>query len=262
MTILDFLEFKKQNKKISMVTCYDYWSARILDESNIDCVLVGDSLSQVMHGHDSTLKADIDVMALHTTAVAKGIKNKLIVADMPFLSVQKGLKDSMDNVEKLMKAGAHAVKIENVQGHSEIIRAIVDAGVPVMGHLGLTPQSVFQIGGYKVQGREDVAQKSIIYHSKQLEGLGCFAVVLECIPSPLAKTITQELRISTIGIGAGADTDGQVLVLHDLLGFTKGHKPKFLKNYLAGNSVLIESLNLFDKEVKNRQYPSAEESYL
>ncbi len=260
MNILDFKSFKN-TKKISMVTCYDFWSAQIIEESSIDCVLVGDSAAQVMHGYPSTIMADIDVMALHTAAVSRGLKTKFLIGDMPFLSVQKGLHYAMDCVEKLMKAGAHSVKIEGVVGHSEIIEAIVRSGVPVMGHLGLTPQSVYQMGGYKVQGRDDLSRELITTHAKQLEDLGCFSIVLECVPMDLATTITKNLAIPTIGIGAGPNTDGQVLVLHDLLGVTKGHRPKFLKNFLNGVSVLTESLNHFDSEVKNNTYPSDQESY-
>lgn len=260
MNILDFKNYKNQ-KKISMVTCYDFWSAQIIEESQIDCVLVGDSLAQVMHGYPSTLQTDTSIIALHTAAVSRGLKSKFLVADMPFLSVQKGLKTAMDNVELLMKAGAHAVKIEGVLGHEDIIQAIQRAGVPVMGHLGLTPQSVFQMGGYKVQGRDDLSKELIATQSKKLEDLGCFSLVLECVPSDLAKSITQNLQIPTIGIGAGPNTDGQVLVLQDLLGLTRGHKPKFLKNYFSGFSNLLEPLNQFNNEVKNGIYPSEQESY-
>lgn len=260
MNILDFKTFKN-TKKISMVTCYDFWSAQIIEDSNVDCVLVGDSLTQVIHGHASTLMADIEVMALHTAAVSRGLKTKFLIGDMPFLSVQKGLKHAMDCVEKLMKAGAYAVKIEGVTGHAEIIEAIVRAGVPVMGHLGLTPQSVYQMGGYKVQGRDDFSKEMISTQSKQLEDLGCFSLVLECVPTNLATTITKNLNIPTIGIGAGPHTDGQVLVLQDLLGLAKGHRPKFVKTFFNGVSALTESLNHFDLDVKNQKFPSEQESY-
>lgn len=260
-TIIDFQKMKKENKKISMVTSYDYWSANLLNETDIDCLLVGDSLAQVMHGHPSTVHADLEMMSVHTKAVARGAPNKFIVADMPFLSVRKGLKDAMDGVDSLMKAGATAVKIEGISGHEDIIKNIVESGVPVMGHLGLTPQSVHQLGGYKVQGRDKETSDFIFQGALKLQELGCFAVVLECVPTQLATDITKALEIPVIGIGAGPYTDGQVLVFHDLLGLTSGHKPKFLKTFSEGRELFKGSLEQFDLEVKENIFPSLEESY-
>lgn len=261
MTILDFTKMKESQQKISMVTCYDYWSAELLNESKVDCLLVGDSVSQVMHGHPSTVFADIPMMAFHTQAVARGAKDKFIVADMPFLSVRKGLPHAMDGVDTLMKSGAHSLKIEGLTGHEDIIKNIIESGVPVMGHLGLTPQSVHQLGGYKVQGKDPATQDFIFTAAKRLEDLGCFSLVLECVPHTLAQKITEVLKIPVIGIGAGPNTDGQVLVLHDLLGLTNRFKPKFLKTYSDGKDLFKESVDQFNMEVKDRIFPSLDESY-
>lgn len=261
MTIHDFTKMKADNKKISMVTCYDHWSATLINETHIDCVLVGDSVAQVMHGYPSTLYADTNMIALHTQSVARGATNKFIISDMPFLSVRKGLSTAMDSVDKLMKSGAHCVKIEGILGHEDIIKNIVESGVPVMGHLGLTPQSVHQLGGYKVQGKDPQTQDFILTSSKRLQDLGCFAIVLECVPQALAKSISENLSIPVIGIGAGPYVDGQVLVLHDLLGLTNGFKPKFLKTYSDGRELFKESLEQFNMEVKDQIFPSLNESY-
>lgn len=260
-TILDFYKMKKEAKKISMVTSYDYWSANLLNETEIDCLLVGDSLAQVMHGHPSTVHADTGMMSLHTKAVARGAPDKFIVADMPFLSVRKGISAAMESVDQLMKSGAHCVKIEGIAGHEDVIKNIVESGVPVMGHLGLTPQSVHQLGGYKVQGKDKETADFIFQSALKLQELGCFALVLECVPTQLATDITKALQIPVIGIGAGPYTDGQVLVFHDLLGLTAGHKPKFLKTFSDGRDLFKGSLEQFDLEVKENIFPSIEESY-
>lgn len=261
MTIHDFYKMKKEAQKISMVTSYDYWSASLLSETDINCLLVGDSLAQVMHGHPSTVHADTHLMALHTQAVSRGAPKKFIVADMPFLSVRKGLASAMESVDQLMKAGAHAVKIEGISGHEEIIKNIVESGVPVMGHLGLTPQSVHQLGGYKVQGRDEETSDFIFQSSLKLQELGCFSLVLECVPTKLGTDITKALDIPVIGIGAGPHTDGQVLVFHDLLGLTAGHKPKFLKTFSDGRDLFKASLDQYHLEVQDNIFPSTEESY-
>lgn len=261
MTINDFYKMKQEAKKISMVTCYDHWSASFLNETDIDCLLVGDSVAQVMHGHPSTVHADTDMIALHTQAVARGAKDKFIVADMPFLSVRKGLVEAMNSVDTLMKAGAHSIKIEGLSGHDEIVKHIVESGVPVMGHLGLTPQSVHQLGGYKVQGRDPETQDFILTASQRLQELGCFSLVLECVPQTLAQKISQSLKIPVIGIGAGPNVDGQVLVLHDLLGLTSGFKPKFLKTYSDGRELFKDSVQQYNLEVKDQIFPSLNESY-
>ena len=260
-SILDFQKKKLAKEKISMVTCYDYTFARIISDSSVDAILVGDSVAQVIHGHSTTLNASTHMMALHTQAAAKGAPNKFIVADMPFLTTRKGLKNTMEHVEKLMKVGAQAIKIEGAEGHTKIIRHIVDSGVPVMGHLGLTPQSIHQLGGPKIQGKEKKAADKMLSDALALEEAGCFSLVLECIPSLLGKTISDKLTIATIGIGAGSQTDGQILVLQDLLGMNKNFNPKFLKKYLNGYDVISEALNSYVTEVQKIKFPKSENSY-
>lgn len=260
-TILDFQEKKNKKQKISMITCYDYSFAQIVNASNIDCILVGDSLAMVMHGHKTTLNASVGMMALHTAAVVRGAPEKFIIADMPFLANRKGLSANMAAVEKLIKAGAHAVKIEGAAGNINLIKHIVESGVPVMGHLGLTPQSVNQLGGFKVQGRDEKAQKVIHDHAMQMQEAGCFSVVLECVPSTLAKKISLDLDIPTIGIGGGPDCDGQVLVLQDMLGMNNGFKPKFLKTYFSGFETIKDVFDTYHQEVSDGSFPTAKESY-
>lgn len=261
MNILDFQLMKKNHKKISMVTCYDYWSAKIIAQTNIDCVLVGDSLSMVMHGHASTIPATVELMALHVQAVSRGMGKQFLIADMPFLAHRKGLPATMDAVSQLIQAGAHAVKIERAEGNFELIQYIVESGIPVMGHLGLTAQSLHQLGGHKVQGKTVSAAEKMMQDALELEKAGCFALVLECMPPKLAADITQRLNIPTIGIGAGAEVDGQVLVLHDLLGLNPDFKPKFLKQYFDGFSMMKNALNEYDQEVKNALFPLEEQCY-
>lgn len=262
IAIQDFIAKKQKKQKISMITCYDSWSAKILDQTNIDCLLVGDSLAMVMHGHSTTLNASIEIMALHTEAVARVCKNKFIVGDLPFLSYRKDLKSNVEAAEKLMKAGAHSVKLEGADGNLELVYHLVQSGIPVMGHLGLTPQSVHQLGGFKVQGRDDKAQQKIFDQAMALEKAGAFCIVLECVPSSLAKKITEALCIPTIGIGAGADTDGQVLVFHDMLGLQNEFKPKFLRKYLDGFELIKDAVNDFHSDVTEVKFPTAKESYL
>jgi 3-methyl-2-oxobutanoate hydroxymethyltransferase len=261
MNVLDFQKMKNEGCKISMVTCYDYSSARVVAESNIDCILVGDSLAMLMHGHLTTLSATTGMMALHTAAVARGAPSKFIVTDLPFLSYRKGLKDAMDSVQELMIAGAHAVKLEGVRGHAEIVRHIVDSGVPVMGHLGLTPQSINLLGGMKVQARNDAAVEILAEQARALEAAGCFSLVLECVPSEAARKVTDLLKIPTIGIGAGASVSGQVLVYQDVLGLNPGFQPKFLRTYANTFGVIQTALNAYDHDVKAGCFPSENESY-
>lgn len=261
MTIAEFIEKKKKKQNISMVTCYDYAFARLLSETQIDSILVGDSLAMVMHGYPTTLKASVKLMALHIEAVVRGASNKLIVGDMPFLSYRKSLTENMKAVEKLMKAGAHALKLEGADGNLELIKHIVQSGVPVMGHLGLTPQSVHMLSGFRVQGRDKISQTKIQLQAKALEEAGCFSLVLECVPSKLARTITNHLDIPTIGIGAGSSTDGQVLVLHDMLGMNPGFKPKFLRQFANLKVSVTDAINSFHEATVNSTFPSEEESY-
>jgi 3-methyl-2-oxobutanoate hydroxymethyltransferase len=261
MNVLDFPKRKDLGEKISMVTCYDFWSAQILDQSDVDCLLVGDSLAMVMHGFDSTVHADVELMALHIRAVARGAPNKFIVGDMPFLATRKGLPATMDAVQSLMQAGASAVKIEGEAGQRELIAHVVESGVPVMGHLGLTPQSVHGLGGHKVQGRSESAEAQLLASARGLADAGCFAVVLECIPANLAARITRDIGVPTIGIGAGPETDGQVLVLQDMLGMNPQFKPKFLRQYACGHRVVQDAVNRFHAETQHGCFPSRSESY-
>ena len=256
MKITDFYSYRKPGRKISMITAYDSTLAALAAESEVDCVLVGDSLAMVMHGHGSTLAATVDLMALHAEAVARAVKGKLVVADMPFLSVRKGLLPAMVAVEKLARAGAQAVKIEGLEGHEEIISHIIKSDMPVMGHLGLTPQSINKFGGYKAQGKDQASAERLVSQAQELERLGCFALVLECVPERLAERITGLLKIPVVGIGAGPSTDGQVLVMQDMLGLY-GEPPSFVKKYLDGRRLVVEALNNFNGEVKNSVFPES-----
>lgn len=245
-----------------MVTCYDSTFAKILAESDVDCILVGDSLANTMLGHPTTLQATVNIMALYTGAVARGAGDKkFIVGDLPFMSYRKGLTASMSAAEKIMRAGAHSVKLEGGEGNYHVVKHMVGSGIPVMGHLGLTPQSVHQLGGFKVQGRDEKAQLKIKEEALRLQDAGAFSIVLECVPTTLAKEITESLEIPTIGIGAGSDTDGQVLVLQDLLGMNQGFKPKFLKSYFDGFNQIKTALNTYHNEVSELKFPSKKESY-
>ena len=260
-SVLDFAAAKAAGRKISMVTCYDASLARVLEASAVDCILVGDSAAMVMHGHTDTLGATVELMAMHTAAVRRGAPTRFLIADLPFLSFRKGVPAALDAVAAMMRAGAQAVKLEGVAGHEDAITAIVGSGVPVMGHLGLTPQSVNALAGFRVQGRSENDAARILEEAKRLEALGCFSLVLECVPSALAGRITRSLEIPTIGIGAGIDCDGQVLVLQDLLGLSNGHRPKFLRTYLDGFGQVRDALDRFDHDVKQGAFPAAAESY-
>jgi 3-methyl-2-oxobutanoate hydroxymethyltransferase len=260
-TVRDFARFKAEHRKISLVTAYDTWSARLVERSTVDAILVGDSAAMVMHGHGTTVPATVAMMAAHTAAVARAAGSKFLIADLPFLSYRKGVPSAMRAVGTLLRSGAHAVKLEGVDGHSKVIRQIVGSGVPVMGHIGLTPQFVNQFGGFRVQGRDTEDAEKIVRQAHALQELGCFAVVLECIPAPLARRITSELSIPTIGIGAGPCTDGQVLVLQDLWGVGGDVSPKFVRRYIDGEALLTGALDRYDADVKGGRFPSAEESY-
>ena len=261
MNVLDFQACKARHEKIVMLTCYDYTSARIVQDSDVDVILVGDSAAMVMHGYGTTIPADVEMMCRHIESVARGTKNKFIVGDMPFLSFRQSLTDNIRAVASVMKAGAHAIKLEGIEGNTETIAHIVKSGVPVMGHLGLTPQSVNQLGGYRVQGRGNRAAKTLREEALDCERAGCFALVLECVPDELAAEITASLSIPTIGIGAGAGTDGQVLVMQDLLGLSSDFKPKFVRRYLDGKKLWQEAFNAYASDVKSGQFPATDESY-
>lgn len=260
-SVLDFARFKAEGRRISVVTAYDAWSARLVARSRVDAILVGDSAAMVMHGHETTLAATVELMALHTRAVVRAAGGKLVIGDMPFLSFRKGIRAGMSAVGRLVSSGAQAVKLEGVDGHEKLIRYIVGSGVPVMGHVGLTPQSVNQFGGYRVQGKSTEDAARLLRQAHALEDLGCFAVVLECVPADLAARITSELTCPTIGIGAGAATDGQVLVLQDLWGVDSTHVPRFVRRYVDGEGILTAALDEYDGDVKEARFPGPEESY-
>jgi 3-methyl-2-oxobutanoate hydroxymethyltransferase len=259
-TIEEFKIRKDTNTKISVITSYDFWSAKLIEETEIDAVLVGDSVAMVIHGYENTINADIEMIRLHTKAVRKGT-TKLLISDIPFLSDKKGIKSLVKDVEKLMKVGTQAVKIEGAGDNIENISYLTRNGIPVMGHLGLTPQSVHQLSGFKIQGKIDEEASKIIEDAKKLEDSGCFAIVLEKIPQSLAKIVTESLSIPTIGIGAGKYTSGQILVLHDMLGLTKAFNPKFLKKFLDGENLIKTAIAKYDSEIKNIEFPSEKESY-
>jgi 3-methyl-2-oxobutanoate hydroxymethyltransferase len=261
MRTTDFIRYKLQERPITMVTCYDSWSASLLSGTDVDCLLVGDSAAMVMHGYESTLPADIPMISSHTEAVRRGWGGGFIVSDMPFLSCRRGLGHAVDGAGTLMRSGANAVKIEGIRGQEHIISHIVESGIPVMGHLGLTPQAVYQLGGYRVQGRKGEQAEMIKEEAKTVERCGCFALVLECVPSRLAEEISRELNIPVIGIGAGAEVDGQVLVLQDLLGLSPGDMPKFVRTFADGKSWFTHALSSFTSEVRSGNFPSEKESY-
>lgn len=261
MTVNDYKKYKQENKKISIITCYDYWSAKLINETDIDTILIGDSLGMITHGFTTTLPVDVDLMASHTAAVRRGAPDKFIITDMPFLSHRKSIDSVLDSVWKIMKAGANAIKIEGLDGHEKTIRYIVESGVPVMGHLGLTPQSVNAFGGFKLQSKTEDAVLKLIEDAKKLQELGCFSIVLECIPDSAGKRVTEEIDIPTIGIGAGKDTDGQVLVLQDMLGVNTGYTPKFVRKFLDGANLIKNALNEYNSGVKDKSFPAKGESY-
>lgn len=260
--ITQFFKAKKNGEKLTLISTYDYWSAKLCEEAGIDAILVGDSLGMVVQGNDSTLPVTLEEMIYHTKAVRKGAPNTFIIVDMPFMTYHTTVEEAVKNAGKVIKeTGANAVKIE---GASEIVlettRRLTSIGVPVMGHLGLTPQFINIFGGYKVQGKTEESQQKIIQQAKELETVGAFSVVLEAVPSDLAKMITTNLKIPTIGIGAGKETDGQILVFHDLIGIFE-KTPKFVKRYLEGGKLIKQSLEKFKEEVKNGQFPTEEHSY-
>jgi 3-methyl-2-oxobutanoate hydroxymethyltransferase len=261
ITVPEFFKRKQKKQKISMITCYDSSFASIVNASPIDVILVGDSSAMVMHGHKSTINADADMIESHVAAVARTATSKFIVADMPFLSNRYGINHATEVADRFLKAGAHAVKIEGIQGNEEIVKHLVGSGIPVMGHLGLTPQFVNQLGGMKVQATSAEAQDLLLKDAKTFQDCGAFSLVLECVPSKIAKTATDLLNIATIGIGAGLDVDGQVLVLQDLLGFNPNFKPKFLRQYLNGYELFKSAFEEFHEDVTQQKFPNEKECY-
>lgn len=261
-TVKSFQEAKDNNRKISMLTAYDYSMAKMVDAAGIDSILIGDSLGMVFQGHESTLPVTVDDMIYHTKAVARGAKRALIIADMPFLSYHVSKEEAVRNAGRLVKeGGAEAVKIEGGAQVADTIKAIVDAQIPVMGHLGLTPQSVNAFGGFKVQGKDGESAKKILEDAKLLEKAGVFAITLECIPDKLATLITESINIPTIGIGAGNGCDGQVLVINDMLGMFSDFVPKFVKQYATLNEQITEAIKNYISELNDGKFPAAEHTF-
>jgi 3-methyl-2-oxobutanoate hydroxymethyltransferase len=244
-----------------MATAYDTWSARLLADCPVDAILVGDSAMMVVHGHTDTLGATTELMAMHTRAVAKGSKGKLIVTDMPFLAARRGKAYALNCAAELVRAGADAVKIEGIKGHADIVAHLVDSGIPVMGHLGLTPQSVRSLGGYTVQAKTDREAERLLADAQASVDAGIFALVLECIPSVLARKVTKAVPVPTIGIGAGRHCDGQILVLHDLLGLNPDFKPRFVRRFANGSKVVTGAVNAYAKAVTNGTFPKPKEGF-
>ncbi|TLY47082.1 MAG: 3-methyl-2-oxobutanoate hydroxymethyltransferase [Gammaproteobacteria bacterium] len=261
MNVLEFAKKKITKEKIVILTCYDYCTAKILNNSLLDALLIGDSLAMTMHGFKDTVMATMTMMELHTAAVCRGAPSKFIISDLPFLSYRQSLSRSIMATQKLIQAGAQAVKLEGAAGNLSLITHLVESGIPVMGHIGLTPQFIHGLGGYKVQGKTSAQAEQLKQDALALEQAGCFAIVLECVPSQLAKEITNSLKIATIGIGAGAETDGQVLVLQDLLGLNLDFKPKFVNQFLNGNQLIREAVDHYSHSVKHKEFPSYENSY-
>lgn len=262
MNIIDFKRKKELGQKISFITCYDYPSAKTIAETNIDCVLVGDSVAMTVHGHANSLQADIQMMTLHTKAVARGIGHQLIVSDLPFLSHRGSIDKVLGHVQELIQSGAHAIKIEGGDNDTlKTINYLITAGIPIMGHLGLTPQYYHQLGGFRVQGKNKSQADVLRHQALALQNAGCFGLVLECVPASLARLISQELDIPVIGIGAGVDTDGQILVWHDLLGLQTELQPKFVKEFFNGKQHMITAINSYVEEVQKNLFPTASHSY-
>ncbi len=256
-----FAAAKAAGAKLVMVTAYDAWSARLLADAPVDCLLVGDSAMMVVHGEKDTLGATPELMVMHTRAVARGAPGKFIVSDMPFLAARKGEAHALDCASMLLRAGAHAVKIEGALGHAHVIRHLVESGIPVMGHLGLTPQWVRGMGGFKVQARDAEGADRLKEDAVALELAGVFALVLECIPQGLASSVTSMLAIPTIGIGAGAGCDGQVLVLHDMLGLNPDFKPRFARRFADGAALVRSGAARFADAVRRGEFPREEEGF-
>ena len=255
-------EMKLRGEKISMLTAYDFSMAKIFDEAKIDVLLVGDSASNVMHGHETTLPITLDQMISHAASVIKAVNRCLVVVDLPFGSYQGNSKEALNSSIRIMKeAEAHAVKLEGGEEVVESIKRILTAGIPVMGHLGLTPQSIYKFGTYEVRAKEDLEAQKLLHDAKLLEEAGCFAIVLEKIPSKLAKQVTELVKIPVIGIGAGSDVDGQVLVSHDLLGINQDFSPKFLRRYLNLFDEIKGAVEQYVADVKSVDFPNEKEQY-
>ena len=260
-SIFDLLE-RKGKQPISMLTAYDYHTACTMDEAGIDMILVGDSLGNVMLGYENTLAVTVDDMIHHGKAVVRGAKQAFVVIDMPFMSYQASIEDAVRNAGRIMKeTNCQAVKLEGGVEYADRIKAIVDAGIPVVAHIGLTPQSFNALGGYKVQGKSLQQAKKLLADAKAVEEAGAFAITLECVPADLAKLITERSQAITIGIGACSDCDGQVLVYQDMLGYSDGFVPKFVKKYADLHSVMFEAFRQYKHDVENREFPAKEQTY-
>jgi len=262
VTIKVLEEMKSEGEKISMLTAYDYSFAKIIDEAGIDIILVGDSASNVMAGHETTLPITLDQMIYHASSVIRAVKRALVVVDLPFGTYQADSKEALKSAIRIMKeSGAHAVKLEGGHLAKESIERILQAGIPVMGHLGLTPQSIYKFGTYTVRAKDDVEAKTLIDDSKMLEKIGCFSIVLEKIPNELAKKVALNLKLPIIGIGAGSDVDGQVLVSHDMLGMNKDFSPRFLRRYLDLDSLVGNAIKKYSSDIKSGSFPNKDEQY-
>lgn len=262
ITIQDFLKKKAEGKKITMLTAYDYPFAQIVEEAGLDAILVGDSLGMVVQGLDNTLPVTMDEMVYHTKIVARAVKNTLVIGDMPFMSYQTGIEEAVKNAGRFLKeAGASAVKLEGGAEVAGQIRAMTRSDIPVMAHIGLTPQSVHRMGGYKVQGKTEEAAKRLIEEAHIAEDAGAFALLMEAIPMELAGRITEELSIPTIGIGAGPHCDGQVLVLHDVIGMFERFVPKFVKRYANLKDEALKAITTYREEVEKGEFPSKQQSF-
>ena len=261
-TILDVGAMKEQGEKITVLTAYDYPFAQLMDAAGIDIILVGDSVGSVFSGYDNTLPVTLEEMIYHTRAVVRGSQLALIVTDMPFMSYQVDARDARLNAGRLVKeGGAHAVKLEGGEHVAETIRTIVDIDIPVVGHIGLTPQSIHRMGGFRVQGRQEEQARKILADAKAVEEAGAFAMVLEGIPRELARQVTESVSIPTIGIGAGAECDGQVLVIHDILGLCDKYSPKFVKRYADISGTISAGISNYIKEVKAGEFPTLDHSF-
>ena len=262
VTVKSLVDMKQRKEKISMLTAYDYTMAKIVDGAGIDVILVGDSASNVMAGHETTLPITLDQMIYHASSVIRGIDRSLVVVDLPFGSYQSDPKEALRSAIRIMKeSGGHAVKLEGGKEVKDSIKRILNAGIPVMGHLGLTPQSIYKFGTYTVRAKEEAEAEKLKSDAKMLEKLGCFAVVLEKVPAQLAKEVAESISIPVIGIGAGAGVDGQVLVVHDMIGMTHEFNPRFLRRYLDLHSEMTQAFKQYNDDVKSGDFPNADEQY-
>lgn len=262
VTIHTLLKMKQAGEKIACMTAYDYSFASLLDRNGMDLIMIGDSLGMVIQGNDHTLPVTLNEMVYHSRCVAKGCSRAIVVTDLPFMSYQLSPEQALKSAGKLMKqGGAHMVKLEGGAVMVETVRFLVERGVPVCAHIGLTPQSVHQLGGYKVQGKDKVAAEILVNDAVALQDAGAGAIVLEAVPATLAKTISESLTMPTIGIGAGVDCDGQVLVLHDALGLYPDHSPKFAKNFLMGTDSIDRAIRDYVEQVKTKKFPTPEHSF-